>query len=201
MPRDIEEGLQALLDSGSFRRWTAIVITLGNGTVLRFSRAEFEAGGHTFLARLGESGALLMSLQGQSTDRQDLKANNVDKVLGQQVIGAGALDGATAMLAVAFQHRSGEGPIYYVEKMPGDIVSGAVNRPSVKFSFVGELYGAIIAGEKVGAIFPYQDTAQTAIAPIRRIPNDPNDLPDPNDPDNPGRRRGRLPIIFGPGTD
>lgn len=196
MPRDLDPELEALIASGTFRRWPAIVITLGTGTVLRFSRAEFEAGGHTFQPKLGDAGTLRMSLAGQSSDRQEFEISNLDLVLGQQVIAAEALDGATAMLATAFQHSSGAGPVYYVEKMPGDITTAPISREKVKLAFVGELYGTIIAGEHVGAIFPYQQDAVTA--PIRRFPNDPDDIPDPND-DGTGRRGGRLPIILGPG--
>lgn len=192
MPRDLDPALEALIASGTYRRWPAIVITLGTGTVLRFSRAEFEAGGHTFQPKLGDAGTLRMSLAGQSSDRQELEISNLDLALGQQVIGAEALDGATAMLATAFQHSSGEGPVYYVEKMPGDITTAPVSREKVKLSFVGELYGAIIAGERVGSIFPYQYDAVTA--PIRRIPGDPNDIPDPNDNNTIDRRGGRIPF-------
>lgn len=195
MARDIDPELQALLDSGQFRRWPAIVITLGDGTVLRYSRAEFEAGGHIFSPRLADAGTLKMSLQGQATDRQSLEISNLDLVLGQQVIAVEALDGATAMLATAFQHSSGTGPIYYVEKMPGDITTAPVSRERVKLEFVGELYSTIIGGERVGAIFPYRNDAETASPSTspRYVPSDPNDIPDPND-DGTGRRHGRLPI-------
>jgi len=188
MPRDIPDELQALLDSGTVRRWPAIVITLGDGTVLRYSKAEFEAAGHTFQPRLADAGSLKMSLQGQSTDRQELQISNLDLVLGQQVVTAGMLDGATAMLATAFQHSSGEGPIYYVEKMPGDITTAPVSRDRVKLNFVGELYGTIIAGERVGAIFPYSQDTETAVPQV--TPIDPNDLEDPNG--DPFRRGGRI---------
>jgi hypothetical protein len=176
MSRTLDPDFQALIDTGHFERHTAVVITLGDDdeTVLRFARSETPVGVDVFLALLGESDPLRMSLQGQATDRQGLKAQNLDGILGQQLTGiSNALEGATAVLGVIFQDQDHLGPIFYDEKMPGDIVAGAVDRQWAELNFVGDLYGGQIVGVTVGAAFPYQQT----VAPAQVL-LDPNDLRD-----------------------
>lgn len=186
--------LLALINSGHAEDHTCVVITLGDGTILRFSSAALTIGPDTFLPNLGASDGLKMSLT-VAIDRMGLKAQNVDTILGQQITSvSNALEGATAVLGIAFRNADGSGPWYYDEKMPGDLLSGAVDEQWVEFSFVGDIYGAQVVGETVASVFPYQD-----VTPIenRRDPNDlPGDGGDPIGGDRmPGRGgRGRIPI-------
>lgn len=192
MSRDhLDPDLLALINSGHAEDHTCVVITLGDGaTILRFSTAELTVGGNTFLAKLGPSDGLTMSLT-NAMDRMSLKAQNVDKLLGQQITSlSSALEGATAVLGIAFRDQDASGPWYYDEKMPGDLLTGAVDEQWVELPFVGDIYGAQVAGETVASVFPYQD-----VTPIE-IRFNPNDLPNPNDPDeDPRRTGGRIPII------
>lgn len=193
MPRDhLSADLLALINSGHAEDHTCVVITLGDGTILRFSTAALTIGADTFLANLGASDGLKMSLT-VAIDRLGLKAQNVDTILGQQITSvSNALEGATAVLGIAFRKQDGSGPWYYDEKMPGDLLTGAVDETWVELPFVGDIYGAQVVGETVGSVFPYQD-----VIPIEsRV--DPNDIPGGplDDPDTmPRRGRGRIPMI------
>lgn len=188
MPRVLEPELEALIDSGHREDHTCVVITLGNATVLRFATAELEADGNVFIGNLGENDPLKMSLT-IAIDRTSLKAQNVDQVLGQQLTSiSNALEGATVMLAIAFQDQNREGPIYYDEKMPGDLMSGAVDEKWVDLPVVGELYAAQVVGETVSSVFPYQHDSVPAGSIV-----DPDDLrPIPR---NGGYTAGRMPIL------
>jgi hypothetical protein len=194
MPRTLSAGLQALIDSGQREDHTCVVITLGNGTVLHFATAELTAGGHFFIGNLGENDPLKMGLT-VAVDRTNLKAQNVDKVLGRQLTGiSNALEGATAMLAIAFQRQDRTGPIYYDEKMPCDVMTGAVDERWAELPVVGELYSAQVVGDTVSSAFPYQqDAAPTPII------NNPDDLPSvptgSGSSGGPYRTPGRVPII------
>lgn len=190
MPRTLDPALQTLIDSGHCEDHTTLVLTLGNGTVLRFATAGMLIDGHTFLAELKDNDAFKMSLA-QATDRTNLKAQNVDKVLGQTLLGiADALEGATAMLGIAF--IDDEGTIYHDDKMPGDVIAGAIDESEVQLRFVGDIYGAQVVGETVASVFPYESTPSSTV-PDR----DPDDIGPWRDPaDDGGGRRGRLPLIF-----
>ena len=190
MSRTLSAEAQALLNTGHIEGRTAVVITLGNGTVLRLSSAEFTIDGQLFTADLEETDALKMGLDTTAVDRTTLKIQNVDKLFGQQLTGASdALEGATAMLGFAFREANNpNAPWFYDEKMPGDIIAGAVDQNRVELKFLADIYGALVVGETVSSVFPYQQ--EKAIAP--RV--DPNDLPGGGggeDGENP-RRRGRL---------
>jgi hypothetical protein len=183
--------LLALINSGHAEDHTCVVITLGDATILRFSTAKLSVGADAFLGNLGPSDGLKMSLT-VAIDRTGLKAQNVDKILGQQITSvSNALEGATAVLGIAFRNQDGSGPWYYDEKMPGDLLTGAVDEQWVEFSFVGDIYGAQVVGETVASVFPYQDAT-----PIENLV-DPNDLPGGGDDGDIGPRpgRGRLPIV------
>lgn len=184
MPRTLDPAAQELIDGGHVDDHTAVVITLGTGTVLRFATAGFIYGGNTWLGVLEETGTFKMNNDVQAVDRAMLKVTNVDLAFGQEVTSASeALEGATAMLGYAFRAQDGSGPWYYDEKMPGDIVAGAVDENIVELSFIGDIYAGQIVGEIVSEVFPYQ---QESGARLR--PSDPNDLPVPDDiPRGPGR--------------
>lgn len=146
MPRVLDADFQALIDSGHAEDHTCVVITLGNGTPLKFSTAALTAGANTFLGNLGESEGLKMTLT-VAIDRIGLKAQNVDKILGQQITSvSNALEGATAVLGIAFRNQDGSGPWYYDEKMPGDLMTGGVDEQWVELSFVADIYGAQVVG-------------------------------------------------------
>lgn len=188
MPRTLETELQTLIDSGHCEEHTTLVLTLGDATVLRLATAELLIDGHTFAGVLGESDALSMSLT-RATDRASLKVQNVDTLLGQQLLGtADALEGATAMLGMAF--ISDDVTVYHNDKMPGDMLTGAIDENEVELRFVGEIYGAQIVGESVSVVFPYEAPAAAL------LPNftDPNDIPhgDPIRP-RPPTGGGRIP--------
>jgi hypothetical protein len=193
MARVLDPDLQDLIDTGHYESHTAVVITLGDAgeTELHLATAEFSVGAQPFLAQLGENSPLKMSLT-NATDRTGLKAQNVDGVIGQQLTGLpGALDGATAVLGMAFQDQQRLGPIFYDEKLPGDLLAGAVDKEWAEFAFVADIYGGQVVGETVSSVFPYQDNSR----PIGSGP-DPDDLPDRGDPDGPPGR-GRIPIGTG----
>ena len=175
MSRVLDPELQALIDSGHCEDHTAVVITLGDGTtILRLATAEVNVDGDLFLANLKETEGLKMSLT-RAYDRTKLSAQNVDKVLGQQLTGmTNSLEGATAMLGHIFIDPR-TGTVYYDEKLPGDILTGQVDEETVELSFVADIYGGMVVGDTVGSVFPYQDPtpAEDHI--------DPNDLIDPND--------------------
>ena len=195
MSRSLEAGLTTLINSGHCEDHTVLTITLGDGTVLRFATASLVISGNTYLANLGESDALKMSLT-QALDRMNLKAQNVDKALGQTILGIPtALEGASAMLGVAVKAQDGSGPLYYDDKMPGDLLAGEIDEQWVNLTFVGDLYAGQVIGELVSQIFPYQQDSQ----PTQTL-RDPNDIgpigPRPGgiDFDPWGPRRGRLPM-------
>ena len=170
--RILDPALQALLDSGTCEDHTTLVITLGDGTVLRFATAELLIGGHTFLANLKPSDPLKMSLT-SVIDSTVVRVQNVDKVFGQQLTGiSNALDGATGMLGTAF--IAADGTIYHDDKMPGDIIAGLVDEtvdpPECPIKFVGDIYAGNLVGDTIAAVFPWNT------APPTTITTDPNDI-------------------------
>src|SRR5882724_1461215 len=152
--RDLDPALQALLDSGTCEEHTTIVITLGDGTLLRFATAELLIDGHTFKANLKASDVLSMSLT-KAIDSMVLRVQNVDMVFGQQLTGiTNALNGATAMLGIVFIDKLGNQ--YYDEKVPGDIIAGAVDEtvdpPECPIMFVAEMYAGFINGDTIASL-------------------------------------------------
>ena len=175
MPRTLDPELQALINIGHVESHTAAKITLGDDTVLLFATGEFQIGDDLYLPELKEIEALKMSLT-QAIDRAAIKVQNVTRVFGQQLTSAtDLLDGATAMLGIAFRKQDGTGPWYFDEKMPGDLIAGQIDENEVPLNFVGETYGAQVVGETVASVFPYQQER----TPFTNF-TDPNDLVNPN---------------------
>jgi hypothetical protein len=170
--RILDPELQALLDTGVCEEHTTLVITLGDGTVLRFATAELLIDGHTFLANLKPSDSLKMSLS-NVIDSTVLRVQNVDKVFGQQLTGiSNALDGSSGMLGIAF--IDGEGTIYHDDKIPGEIIAGLVDEttdpPECPIKFVGDIYAGQLVGDTIASIFPW------STAPPTVATTDPNDI-------------------------
>lgn len=188
MPRDLPEELQALIDSGHRKDHTALILTLGDGTVLPFATATIQVGVDEFLGVLGQSDALKTSLDATRLDGCTLKVQNVDMVFGRQLTSASdKLDGATAILGIIFEDED-TGETWFDAKMPGDIIAGEVNENEVQLNFIGDLYASQISGVTISSVFPYQNVQLTT----RVIAADPNDLRDPNDLGD-GQKKGRLP--------
>lgn len=190
MPRVLDPDLQSLIDSGHCEDHTAIVITLGDGTIVHFATAEtlveVEGAEQTFAPQLRESDALQMSVN-QALDNQQLRIQNVDMVFGQQLTSvSNALEGATAILVHLFRDPA-TSTVYYDEKMPGDVLAGAVAEESVELRFVGDIYAAQVVTDTIASVFPYQNPPATGPSVIR----DPDDIRDPDL--NPWRWKGRLP--------
>ena len=202
MARELDAAPAALVDSGHYRRWSAVVIKLGDedNTVLRFACAEQTVGGNSFLGNLKHPQPLKLSLQGQVTDRQQVQAQNLDLILGQQLTGlTSALNGAQAMVGTLLQDNDG-GTVYYDERVPCDVTTGAVTREWAELLLLAEMYAGFIAGVTVGEIFPYQDDSVLPSAEIQPpVLRDPNDIPTWPGGGIPGERPGRLPLMdFGP---
>ena len=185
MARILDPDLQALIDSGHRADHAAVIITLGDATVLRFATGRQQVGADLYLGELGENDPLKMSLQ-PTQDGCTLKVQNVDKVFGQQIASADtALNGATAMLGLIFVDED-SGDAWFDPKMPGDIIAGEVSENEVQLNFIGDIYAAQVVGDTIASVFPYQST------PAAFIAVDPNDIRDPNDPFDIGPRHGRL---------
>lgn len=205
MSRVLDPDLQALIDAAAlqlanYETHTAIVLTLGDGSaVLYFSTALETVGANVFQAELDESDPLKMSLDGLAFDSQGLKVQNVSQVFGQQLTSASeALEGATAVLAMIFKDVDTD-EVFYDEKMPGDVMAGAVSQNVAELPFVAEIYAAQVVTDTIASVFPYQNAP--AIAPVL---GDPNDLLDPNNLPGVGGIRfggGRLPTDPGFGFD
>lgn len=175
MGRALDPDLQALIDGGHVESHTAARITLGDDTVVRFATGEFEVGEEFYSGEIDEMEPLKMSLT-NAIDRTQIKIQNVTRVFGQQLTSAmDRLDGATAMLGIAFRNQNGVGPWYFDEKIPGDVLAGQIDENQVPLNFVGETYGAMIVGETVASVFPYQQER----TPFSGF-SDPNDLVNPN---------------------
>jgi hypothetical protein len=190
MARQLTALLQALIDTGHREDHTAIILTLGDGTVLRFATGNIQVGTDLYLGELAENDPLKMSLQ-PAQDGCTLKVQNVDKVFGQTLTSiSNALDGATAMLGLAFKDKD-SGNTWFDPKMPGDIIAGEINETEVQLNFVGDIYAAQVVGETIASVFPYQTP------PSALVISDPNDIRDPNDPFGIGPGHGRLPGHLG----
>lgn len=191
MSRVLDPELQALIDGGHCEDHTAIIITLGDDSVVHLATAaavaEVDGEEESFAAQLKESDGLQMSLTSES-DNQQLRIQNVDKLFGQQLTSvSNALEGATAELGHIFRNPD-TGAVYYDPKMPGEVMSGAVTENAVDLPFVGDIYAAQVVTDPIAAVFPYQNPPATG----PNLDRDPDDTRDPNDPSR-MPWKGRLP--------
>jgi hypothetical protein len=170
MPRTLDTDLQALIDTGHREDHTAVVLTLGDGTVLRFATGQQLVGSDLFVGELKENDPLKMNLTPQQ-DGCTLNVQNVDMVFGRQLTAAlDKLDGATAVLGLIIVNPD-NGQAWFDPKMPGDIISAAIDENQVQLNFIGDIYIAQVVSETIASVFPYQ-TPPVASGIVASDPND-----------------------------
>lgn len=136
-------GLNTLIASADYEFQASLDAELGSGDVIHISTAPLigvdtiDYGVIDYIDDLRETSQLSEALT-LAVNRLDLRAQNVDGVLGGLVLGsASALNGAQAILSIIY--IDDDDVKYQVEVMHGELVNASALAPNISFQLVSHL--------------------------------------------------------------
>ncbi len=157
MGREIDPGLEALMETNAWKPHSTMDIVLASGAELHLSTIEktviVDGEPREYQAQLRDVGALSMGLT-LEMDGMEFGVQNVDMVVGRTLTGGvRQLDGAKAMKGQLFINRDDPSEYYYDPQVPGELVAGDVTDEKVSFSFISEIDAVVVSGRLISDEF------------------------------------------------
>ena len=149
---------------GYAKRATAIRITLGDGTILRFSTGAYDVAGETYLAKLAPVDALNLELT-SATEGVELKIANLTLALGQNLINTPDLISGTSAVLQAYFYDAKNNLTWLDDKIAGEIQIGEIDADWVKIFFIAKPDATLYDGVAVAEKFP-EEAVPAAARPV-----------------------------------